>query len=443
MRASGNTTLPATGTSAERATHGGPAIVWLHPSSLSSPLEDGHTFGREAACGTVLAGKEVSRQHAVIQRNGPLPVLRDLESRNGVFVNGKKEGERPLGPGDVIRIGEWVGLVRELPSDVAAHGWGEVAPGLYGAATLRAALSEAEVAARTDLPIIVQGETGTGKEGVARAIHGWSGRCGPFVPVDCGALPTELAEGLLFGHRKGAFTGAERAHDGFIRAADGGTLFLDEILNLSLPVQAKLLRALEERRVVPLGEAHAVPVDLRIVCAAQEPLAEAAKARRFRPDLLARLDGLTVNLPPLRERKEDVVPLFREFLRSSGPAETVIDAKLVEALLLYDWPLNVREVVLLARRLRALRPNELALKRSMLPERMRLPRTDHAPTAVRPNRMPVDGAETLEALASAVREHGGSVARAATALGISRARAYRVLNAQRVASTARPAKDDK
>lgn len=431
MRQSGDTTLPAAATATEEANRKRAIISWLHPAERVSPLIDGHTFGRAESCGTVLAGHEVSREHAVIKRSGALPILRDLSSRNGIFVNGQREQVRPVGPGDVIRIGEWVGLVRELPSDDPAVGdFGEIAGGLYGGYTLRAALAEAETAARTDLPIIVQGETGTGKEGLTRAIHAWSGRTGPLVAVDCGALPADLAEGLLFGHRKGAFTGADRAHEGFFRAADQGTLLLDEVLNLPLAIQAKLLRALEERQVVPVGESRAVSVDLRVVCAAQSPLREAVAAGRFRADLLARLDGLTVVLPPLRERKEDIVPLFREFLARSEPAFVAVEAKPIETLLLYDWPLNVRELVLLARRIRALRPEEPILKRSMLPERMLAPLRE-APPAARVGRAPVDDAETLEALVGAVREQGGNVTRAAAALGISRARAYRVLAAQK------------
>ena len=187
-----------------------------------------------------------------------------------------------------------------VSDDGAPDGFTEIAPGWYGGATLAAAAAPGR---RTgaDLPIIVQGETGTGKEGMARALHDWSGRRGPMVAVNCAALPAELAEAELFGYRKGAFTGADVHSPGLFRAAEGGSIFLDEILELPLPLQAKLLRVLEERRVRALGETRDVPIDVKIVVATQEPLADAVAERRFRADLQARLDGLTLVLPPLRD----------------------------------------------------------------------------------------------------------------------------------------------
>src|SRR5262249_1342842 len=144
------------------------------------------------------------------------------------------------------------------------------APGLYGGAALQAALDPAQRAAPSDLPVVIEGETGTGKEVVTRSVHAWSGRPGPLVAVNCASLPEGLAEGELFGYRRGAFPGADRSSPGFFRSADGGTLMLDEVSDLPLSLQAKLLRALEERKVQPLGEARPVPVDVRIVVASQQ-----------------------------------------------------------------------------------------------------------------------------------------------------------------------------
>jgi transcriptional regulator with PAS, ATPase and Fis domain len=287
--------------------------------------------------------------------------------------------------------------------------------------------------AATDLPVVLVGETGTGKEGLARAIHAWSGRTGAFVAVNCAALPAAIAEAELFGYRKGAFTGADRASPGYFRAAHQGTLFLDELLDLPLPLQAKLLRALEQREVQPLGESHPVPVDVRIVCATQEALANAVAERRFRADLRARLDGLTVELPPLRARREDIVPIFTVLLRGEGGARVpAVDAKLLETLLLYDWPLNVRELVLLARRLLAVHGHEPTLRRAMLPERMAMKDAATIPPGrpVVPSRAPTGDDAAFEQLVSALRRCGGNVSRAASALGISRARAYRLLDAR-------------
>jgi transcriptional regulator with PAS, ATPase and Fis domain len=252
--------------------------------------------------------------------------------------------------------------------------------------------------------------------------------------VNCAALPLAIAEAELFGYRKGAFTGAERASGGYFRSADRGTLFLDEILDLPLPLQAKLLRAIEHREVQPLGEPEPVSVDLRIVCATQEALASAVQERRFRADLHARLDGLTVVLPPLRERREDIVPLFLRILgEQRGERPAAVDAKLLEALLLYDWPLNVRELVLLARRLLAVHGHEPVLKRAMLPERMIGGEPAAAATSAQPSsiaRSPTQDEVAFEELLRALRQTAGNVSRAAAALGISRSRAYRLLDAR-------------
>jgi DNA-binding NtrC family response regulator len=161
-----------------------------------------------------------------------------------------------------------------------------------------------------------------------------------------------LAEGELFGYRRGAFTGADRASPGFFRSAEGGTLLLDEVSDLPMPVQAKLLRVLQEGEVQPLGETRPVPVDVRIVVASQQPLMDAVKDGRFRADLLARLDGITVRLPPLRERKEDVPHLFSHLLRelSQGRAPAV-EGEVIERLCIHDWPFNVRELVQVVRQL--------------------------------------------------------------------------------------------
>jgi transcriptional regulator with PAS, ATPase and Fis domain len=398
------------------------------------PLAGRQVVGRDDSCDAVLRGTEISRRHAEFRVDGPVVAVRDLESHNGVFVNGQHRDDAPIDLGDVLRCGEWIGVV--TCEEDGSAGFGEIAPGWYGGATLSAALEPARHIPE-DLPIIVEGETGTGKEGMARALHGWSRRKGPMVAVNCAALPSELAEAELFGHRKGAFTGAETNSPGLFRAAEGGSLFLDEILELPLALQAKLLRVIEDRRVRPLGETRDVPIDVRIIAATQEPLADAVAERRFRADLHARLDGLTLVLPPLRERREDVAPLFLEFLRRhAGGRALEIEAKLIEALCLYDWPLNVRELLLLARRLLGVHGRGGALKKAHLPERLltrAAPETSAgeasgADRARRPWRKTDDEGE-LEALIAALRDHRGSVAKAAAAIGVNRSRAYRLLAA--------------
>jgi two-component system response regulator FlrC len=303
---------------------------------------------------------------------------------------------------------------------------------VFGGQRLREVQAPIERSARSDLPIVLEGETGTGKEVIARAIHEWSGRAGPFVAVNCAALPEALAEGELFGYRRGAFTGAEQASLGHFRAAQGGTLLLDEVCDLPLALQAKLLRVLEEREVQPLGEARPSKLDVRVLAAAQSPLSQAVARGQFRADLLARLDGLTATLPPLRERRAEVPYLFtRVLVAGAGSRPPDVEARLVERLMLHDWPFNVRELGLLVKRLLVLHGAEGQLKSKHLPARLRgeaaaaVARAAAGATAA-PKDSEVELPD-LERLVEALRASHGNVARAAQTLGISRQRAYRMM----------------
>ncbi len=203
--------------------------------------------------------------------------------------------------------------------------------------------------AESNFTVLVQGETGTGKELVARAIHQQSPRRqSPFVAVDCGAIPETLVESELFGHERGAFTGAQARREGHFQLAKSGTLFLDEIGNVPLATQAKLLRALEQREVHPLGGARAVTVDARIIAATNSELEESVKAGRFRADLYYRLSEFTIALPPLRSRREDIMHLSQRFLDEVSmelrrPVRRISD-EAMQVLLHHDWPGNVREL---------------------------------------------------------------------------------------------------
>ena len=427
-----DTTHPADPSGAAGPKDAALTLCWVFPEPAWTRLAKARKkLGRGEDCATVLRGNETSRNHAEVWLEGPIGTIRDLSSRNGVFVNGKKIELAPLGVGDVVRIGEWVAIAELLEPERAKPSFGAIAPDWYGGAALAASVEPARRAAASDLPIVVLGETGTGKEGICHAIHDWSGRSGPFNAVNCAALPAELAEAELFGYRKGAFTGAERASLGQFRAAHGGTLLLDEVTDLPLPIQAKLLRVLEERTVLPIGESHAVPIDVRVLAATQQPLEQAVAERRFRADLMSRLDGFTLKLPPLRTRRADVPPLFLELLKHrSGGTLPSISPRLIELLLLYDWPLNVRELVFLVRRLLVLHGHEPVWKASHLPER--LLQVDGLWPSVRPRpaRAPTDDEAAFEAFVEALRAHQGNVSRAASALGITRARAYRLLEAR-------------
>jgi DNA-binding NtrC family response regulator len=445
----GNTTVATTSAGARSAANSSVlSLAWMFPQP-SQPAVDLNwgkeaelIIGREVGCSVHLPGNDVSRRHASLRKgdSGHSAEIVDLDSRNGVRVNGRRVFSASLHQGDVLRLGGWLGVVTG-----GAQAWKEIAPGLFGGATLQAALAPLQRAASSDLPIILEGETGTGKEVVTRSLHKWSGRSGPLVAVNCAALPEALAEGELFGYRRGAFTGADKPSPGFFRSAQGGTLLLDEVTDLPLVLQAKLLRVLEQHEVQPLGEPRPIPVDVRVVVAGQQSLLEASRQGHFRPDLLARLDGVTVHLPPLRSRREDVPPLFSHFLTELGQGcVPSVEVDFVERLCLHDWPFNVRELLLLVRRLMVLHAGESTWKASYLPARigdLSGPRTTttgietlqplSGPLVSAVKAGPVEPVE-LPALVTALRASGGNVARAAAILGISRQRAYRLMEGQAV-----------
>ncbi len=202
--------------------------------------------------------------------------------------------------------------------------------------------------APTPATVLIEGHTGTGKELVAQLVHERSGRRGPFVPVNCGAIPPELMETELFGHAKGAFTGAHQQRDGLFVAARGGTLFLDEVSEMRSDLQVKLLRALEEGRIRPVGADREVPIDVRIIASSQPGLRERVRERRFREDLFYRLNVVHLLLPCLRERREDIPALVEHFMRrvadEFGMTPVALDEKALHALGARDWPGNVREL---------------------------------------------------------------------------------------------------
>ncbi len=284
------------------------------------------TFGRGACFGVTRPGDPrehgllmalgdslVSRTHARLQRVLGEWVVDDLGSKNGTWVNGDDIQRRRLEDGDVFEIGRSFFLFRQAGRALA--GGPDLQPQLPsrpGRVTLHPAWEEelsllARVAPST-VPVVLRGETGSGKEVAARNLHHLSGRPGRFVAVNCGAIPEDLVESELFGHRRGAFTGATREASGLLRASDHGTLLLDEVGDLPLSSQPALLRALQEREVTPLGGIQPLPVDLRVVCATHQDLDALVSQGRFRVDLLSRICGLTASLPALRDRREDAPP---------------------------------------------------------------------------------------------------------------------------------------
>ncbi len=240
----------------------------------------------------------------------------------------------------------------------------EAHPILGKSPELQAVLRAAQLVAKADCPVLVLGESGTGKEGLARTLHRLSPRAsGPFIAVNCGALPSELAESELFGHRRGAFTGADRDHPGFVGAAEGGTLFLDEIGDLPLSLQPKLLRFLERGERQPLGDAQPRAADVRVLAATHRDLHEASDQGHFRRDLFYRLHVVPLELPPLRLRGRDVLLLADHFLNELADTYQTEPPRLTpqarRALLDYHWPGNVRELRHLCERLVLLLPGQL------------------------------------------------------------------------------------
>ncbi len=399
-------------------------LVWLVPESQVVPLSSAGPLscGRDASCAIRIAGPSTSREHASIQKDGPIWTIRDLGSKNGVWVNGQRVQSACLEAEAIVRVGDGVAVV--VPSPVEGQrGLARLAPGLLGGPRLALVARQARLAAQSDLNVVLEAESGSGKECFARAIHSWSGRTGDLVPINCAALPANLAEAELFGYLRGAFTGAERNHPGYFRAAADGTLFLDEVLELTPSLQAKLLRAVEHRAVVPLGSAQSVPAATRIVAACQTSMADAADSGRMRPDLFARLNGITIRIPSLRQRREDILPLFQHFLSEAGADEPPrLSPAAVEALCLHDWPLNVRELESVARRLVVLHPGETSISLSQLAGLI-----GQLSLRSQPVEESGRGDPIWNGLLRALTTENGNVLRAAELVGISRQRAYRIL----------------
>jgi transcriptional regulator with AAA-type ATPase domain len=300
----------------------------------------------------LLPDDRVSALHAVIERREGRWHFADSDSTNGSRVNGRDTRRCALEDGDVLEIGHTFFRFRaamptpvDAPGDVDATDLRDLA-GAFGTVLpwLTRDLATLERVARSDVPVLLRGETGTGKEVLARSVHAQSGRRGPFVAVNCGALPPALVESLLFGHKRGAFSGATQDELGLVRTAEGGTLFLDEVGDLGPAAQVALLRVLQEREVLPVGGTRPVATDVRIVSATHRPVDGSPD---FRHDLLARLSGFTFAVPPLRGRIDDLGMLVAAILAKVAgerTAELSLASDLVYAMLAHDWPFNVREV---------------------------------------------------------------------------------------------------
>lgn len=371
--------------------------------------------------------RRVSERHAELHIRWVRPEcppeisIMDTGSTNGTFVNGLRVSECKLRDGDILRTGESFLLFRyerawkeDVPSDVL----------LGSAPCMRQVRSQlAQVAPRDDT-VLLFGESGTGKEVSAKLLHDASKRVGRLISVNCAAIPQELAESQLFGHERGAFSGAYRAHEGYFRAAHAGTLFLDEIGDLPPVLQPKLLRVLEERMVTPLGSTRASPCDIRLIAATNRDLRPNVPGQSFRGDLYARISSAIIRLPPLRARREDILSLL---LREFGTSVPLFTARLIEALLIYHWPYNVRELKQVAALLRMNFQPGKALDLPLIADRLlteeRPPAEERAPK----DESSLPEAPSREILLRLLAEHQGVVSRVAAAVQRSHRQVRRLL----------------
>jgi len=388
-------------------------------------------IGTSEACQVRLRDPGVSRRHASVEVSHGDLRLRDINSTNGTTVDGIRSVEVLLRGGEQIKLGATTLRVeRELtPSPVAipkVAGFGAL---LGSSLAMRRLYPICQRLAESDVPLVIEGETGTGKEALAEAIHAASPRAsGPFVVFDCTAVPDSLIESALFGHEKGAFTGAVTSRPGVFEEAHHGTLLIDEIGDLDKSLQSKLLRAIQKSEVRRLGGQGWVKVDARVIAATRRDLDKEVQAGRFRDDLFFRLAVARIALPPMRERQEDIEALARHFWALYGGKEAAFPAHLLERFNSHSWPGNVRELANTIARLVAL--GDMAEQQSLFLQPGGAPR-DEATGGKDFIELVVDQNLTLaEAREHVLREferqyvlhlldlHGGDATRAAAASGI-------------------------
>jgi transcriptional regulator with AAA-type ATPase domain len=357
----------------------------------------------------VLWDKAVSAEHCRIEPGDGALFIRDLDSRNGTHVQGVRVSLCDLRPGVGVRIGRTELVVveqRERHSSTS-----DTSPMVAASNAMRQVLEDARRWSTLPWPVLVQGESGVGKEGVANALHtGGSRARKPFVALNAGGLPRELVESELFGHERGAFTGATHGHRGVFEQADGGTLFLDEIGELPLDLQARLLRVLETGEIRRVGAETCLRVDVRLVCATHRDLSAMVQRGEFRGDLYYRIARLVIEVPPLRERPEDIAALVDHFLLQMAPdvGKRELSPDAYGRVLAYPWPGNAREL------------RNILSTASATTSSEQIDAVDVELALRRMGAAEAHGAVTLATLQSAVAAQKGNKAAAARVLGIAR-----------------------
>jgi transcriptional regulator with PAS, ATPase and Fis domain len=393
-----------------------------------APLE----VGTDPECDVCLPDPGVSRRHARFALTARGVVVRDLDSKNGTSIGGTFVREAYVSASSTVSIGGAHLRVRVAgaPTDVPLSTGASFGAALGGSVPMRALFARLHMAAQSDEAVLLMGESGTGKELLAQAIHAASPRKeGPFVTFDAGSVAPTLIESELFGHVRGAFSGAEANRMGILAQADGGTLFIDEIGELRPDLQPLLLRALDAKEYRPVGSNAWQRFDARVVAATHRDLRGAVESGAFRRDLFFRIAVIEARVPPLRERKEDIPLLVERFLAALDPPRTILDlpAGAMPLLTGHDWPGNVRELKNAVARLAVLPHIETALDYQGVQGEvhqhfdavLRLPWREARERIV----------DYFEAsyLAAKLREHDGNVSRAAQAMGISRQLVHRLL----------------
>ncbi|MFL5411696.1 MAG: sigma 54-interacting transcriptional regulator [Myxococcales bacterium] len=366
----------------------------------------------------------MSPRHAEVRIEEGRVLVRDLGSETGTRLNGQLlTGDRVLEAGDVLRLGDTL-LVYAL----SVPGSGIAEPELVGTSAAMVAVRKSvdAVAPRKHM-VVITGETGTGKEVVARLVHQRSGRTGPFVAVNCGTFTEGLVASDLFGHVRGAFTGAVSDQQGLFRAARGGTLLLDEIAEIPLVLQANLLRVLEMSEVRPVGGTRDFATDVRVIATSNREMVDLVQAGRFRADLYSRLAQWTIRVPPLRERRDDIPALTSHLLARCDGEGLKVTPDLAEALLVHDWPLNVRGLLtVLSVAVVATPPDEPLSLGAEVRMALRTTRSMVVENVKKTERAVLD----KDDLTRLMERFHGKVAAAARELGITRPKLYRLLWAQ-------------